>query len=195
MNLPEWTTLEAHAAALGDHDLRALFSADPSRADHLHLNAAGWHLDYAKHRVTEETMRLLVELAVARGWREQVDATFAGSTFRARSTSFDGATFTGKDTSFDEARFAGEYVSFRRVGFSSGQTSFGSAVFKCLRPSFDSPGEWKNVGFDWDNPPSGSQPAVPRCITPRPWPPSLVAKESGTSSSPAAPEKDDDLDG
>ncbi len=123
------------------------------------------------------------------------DATFVGSTFRARSTSFDGATFTGKDTSFDEARFAGEYVSFRGVGFSSGQTSFGSAVFKCLRASFDMPAAWKNVEFDWDNPTSGSQPAVPRCITPRPWPPSLVAKESPTISHPAAQEKDEDLDG
>jgi hypothetical protein len=110
----------------------------------------------------------------------------------SRST---GPPLLAKDTSFDEARFAGEYVSFRRVGFSSGQTSFGSAAFKCLRASFDAPAEWKNVEFDWDNPPSGSQPAVPRCITPRPWPPSLVAKESGTSSRPAAPEKDDDLAG
>ncbi len=56
------------------------------------------------------------------------------------------------------------------------KTSFGSAVFKCLRASFDSPAEWKNVEFDWDNPPGGSQPAVPRCITPRPWPPYLVAR-------------------
>ena len=123
------------------------------------------------------------------------DATFGGSTFRARSASFDVATFSGKDTSFDEARFAGEYVSFRRVGFSSEQTSFGSAVFKCLRASFDSPAAWKNVEFDWDNPSSGSQPAVPRCITPRPWPPYLVDTESGTSPLPPAPEKDDDLAG
>jgi hypothetical protein len=123
------------------------------------------------------------------------DATFAGSTFRARSASFDGAAFSGKDTSFDEARFAGEYVSFRRVGFSSEQTSFGSAVFKCLRASFDSPAAWKNVEFDWDNPSSGSQPAVPRCITPRPWPPYLVDKDSGTSPLPRAPEKDNDLAG
>jgi hypothetical protein len=123
------------------------------------------------------------------------DAAFAGSTFRARSTSFDGAAFTGKDTSFDETKFAGEYVSFRRVSFSSDQTSFGSAAFKCLRASFDSPAEWKNVEFDWDNAASGSQPAVPRCITPRPWPPYLVAKDSATSSRPGAPEKDNDLDG
>jgi hypothetical protein len=141
-----------------------------------------------------EDVKFNAEVVSFDGASFESDATFAGSTFRARSTSFDGTTFAGKDTSFDEARFAGEYVSFRRVGFASGQTSFGSAVFKCLRASFDSPAEWKNVEFDWDNPPSGSQPAVPRCITPRPWPPSLVAKEAPTSSRPAAPEKDDDLD-
>ncbi len=123
------------------------------------------------------------------------NATFAGATFRARSASFEGATFTGKDTSFDDARFVGEYVSFRRVGFSSEKTSFGSAVFKCLRASFVLPTEWKNVDFDWDNPPGGTQPAIPRCITPRPWPPYLVARESGTDSRPAAAEKDSDLDG
>lgn len=104
-------------------------------------------------------------------------AAFAGATFRARTASFDGATFTGSETSFDDARFAGEYVSFRRVGFAGETTSFGSAAFKCLRASFESPAEWKNVEFDWDNPSSGTQPAIPRCITPRPWPPYLVAKE------------------
>ena len=122
------------------------------------------------------------------------DANFAGATFRARSASFEGATFTGKDTSFDDARFVGEYVSFRRVGFSSEEASFGSAVFRCLRASFVSPTEWKNVDFDWDNPPGGTQPAIPRCITPRPWPPYLAEKESATSPRPPAPEKDDNLD-
>jgi hypothetical protein len=112
----------------------------------------------------------------------------------ARTASFDGASFSGKDTSFDDARFAGEYVSFRRVGFSSQTTAFGRAVFKCLRASFDSPAEWKNVEFDWDNPPSGTQPAVPRCSTPRPWPPHLVEQESRPHSRPAAADQDDDLD-
>jgi hypothetical protein len=123
------------------------------------------------------------------------DATFGGATFRARSTSFDGVTFGGKDTSFDDATFAGEYVSFRRVGFSSKETSFGSAAFKCLRASFDAPAEWKNVKFGWDNPPSGTQLAVPRCITRRPWPPRVVDQESGSPSRPAAQDQDDDLDG
>jgi hypothetical protein len=108
------------------------------------------------------------------------DATFAGATFRAHIASFDGATFSGKDTSFDDARFTGEYVSFHRVGFSSEQTSFGSAVFKCLRASFVSPTEWKNIEFDWDKPSGESQPAIPRCITPRPWPPYLVDHASGS---------------
>ena len=75
---PDRATLATHAAAMSDHDLRALFAADPARADRLHVDAAGWHLDFAKQRVTEETMRLLVDLATARGWRARVDATFAG---------------------------------------------------------------------------------------------------------------------
>jgi hypothetical protein len=112
------------------------------------------------------------------------DVTFAGATFRARIASFDGAAFNGKDTSFDDARFAGEYVSFRRVGFASQTTSFGRAAFKCLRASFESPAQWKNVEFEWENPPSGTQPAIPRCITPRPWPPYLLQQD-----------QDDDKDG
>jgi glucose-6-phosphate isomerase len=74
----ESAALVAHAEALADHDLRALFAADPGRADELVVDAAGWHLDYAKHRVTPETMRLLRALVEACGWRERVDATFAG---------------------------------------------------------------------------------------------------------------------
>ncbi len=76
--LPEWAALEAHASALADRDLRALFAADADRADELVVDAAGWHLDYAKHRVTAETMRLLRALADACGWSERVAATFAG---------------------------------------------------------------------------------------------------------------------
>jgi hypothetical protein len=131
-----------------------------------------------------EDVEFNAEVVSFEGANFESDAAFAGATFRARSASFDEATFGGKASSFDEARFAGEYVSFRRVGFSSGTTSFGSAAFKCLRASFDSPAEWKNVEFDWDNPPSGTQPTIPRCITPRPCRRTFAAKE-----------QDDDLDG
>jgi glucose-6-phosphate isomerase len=77
-SLPEWQTLATHAATLADHDLRALFAADPQRADRMHVDAAGWHLDYAKQRVNRETIDLLVRLTEARGWRARVDAMFAG---------------------------------------------------------------------------------------------------------------------
>ena len=142
-----------------------------------------------------EDVKFNAEVVSFDGASFESDATFAGATIRARSASFDGVTFSGKDTSFDDARFTGEYVSFRRAGFSSAQTSFGSAVFKCLRASFESPAEWKNVKFDWDNPPGGTQPTIPRCITPRPWPPHPVDRESGSSSRPATQDTDDGLDG
>ncbi len=77
-SLPEWRALESHAAALAGAHLRDLFAADPARADRMQIDAAGWHLDFAKHRVTGETMRLLATLARARGWRERVEATFTG---------------------------------------------------------------------------------------------------------------------
>jgi len=77
-DLPEWQALATHAAALADRDLRALFADNPQRAEQLQVDAADWHLDYAKQRVDGETMRLLVSLAEARGWRARVDAMFAG---------------------------------------------------------------------------------------------------------------------
>jgi hypothetical protein len=99
--------------------------------------------------------------------------------FRARRISFDGATFGGKNNSFDEAKFTGEYVSFRGASFAGEKTTFLSTKFKCLRASFDSPAEWKNVEFDWDTANVGGEslPTIPRCITPRPWPPYLAGEE------------------
>jgi hypothetical protein len=142
-----------------------------------------------------EDVKFNAEVVSFDGATFESDATFAGATIRARNASFDGATFSGKDTSFDDARFTGENVSFRRAGFSSAQTSFGSAVFKCLRASFESPTEWKNVKFDWDNPPSATQSAIPRCVTPRPWPPHPVDdRGAGSGSRPATGDQDDGPD-
>lgn len=104
--------------------------------------------------------------------------TFDGAMFAGRYASFDDAAFGGKRVSFDGVRFAGEYVSFRKAAFASEKATFTSAKFKCLRASFDSPVDWRNVEFDWDNAPAGSPQGVPRCITPRPWPPNLVTGEA-----------------
>lgn len=98
--------------------------------------------------------------------------SFEGVHFKARSTSFDGVTFSGPVISFDGARFTGEYVTIQQAGFLGGETSFAGAKFKCLHAAFDSPKAWNNIEFDWETPQDGGSPAtVPRCISPRPWPP------------------------
>jgi glucose-6-phosphate isomerase len=73
-----WARLESHHAAVGDRHLHDLFAEDPARGERLTVEAEGILLDYSKHRVTAETMRLLVDLAEASGLRERIDAMFSG---------------------------------------------------------------------------------------------------------------------
>jgi glucose-6-phosphate isomerase len=73
-----WKDLEAHAGLLREAHLRDLFAADPARGERLSLDAVGLYLDYSKNRVTDETIRLLLELAQERGVAERRDAMFAG---------------------------------------------------------------------------------------------------------------------
>jgi glucose-6-phosphate isomerase len=73
-----WQALERHHAEIGDRHLRDLFAADPDRGKRLTAEAAGLYLDYSKNRVTDETMRLLVELAAESGVAERRDAMFRG---------------------------------------------------------------------------------------------------------------------
>jgi len=77
-NETAWAALEAHAATIRDVHLRDLFANDPTRGERLTAEAAGIFLDYSKHRVTDETLRLLIELAEASGLRERIDAMFSG---------------------------------------------------------------------------------------------------------------------
>src|SRR5215813_967167 len=73
-----WKALEAHAATVSKIHLRQLFAEDRTRGERLALEAVGLYLDYSKNRVTDETLRLLVQLAEASGLREQIDAMFRG---------------------------------------------------------------------------------------------------------------------
>ncbi|MDP2350124.1 MAG: glucose-6-phosphate isomerase [Chloroflexota bacterium] len=75
---PEWRALVAHLDALRDRHLRDLFAEDPGRAVRLTAEGAGLYLDYSKHRVTDETMALLVALARAARVEDRRDAMFAG---------------------------------------------------------------------------------------------------------------------
>ena len=61
--LPAWPALEAHYRTIRDVHLRTLFGEDPRRGERLTAEAAGLYLDYSKNRLTDETMRLLLDLA------------------------------------------------------------------------------------------------------------------------------------
>ena len=70
----------AHGAPrrAGGRHLRELFDADPDRGTRLTAEAAGLYLDYSKNRITDETVRLLVELASERELAERRAAMFRG---------------------------------------------------------------------------------------------------------------------
>jgi len=74
----EWLALAAHFDHLGPVHLRTLFADDPSRGDTLALDVDGLRFDYSKHRLTRQTLTLLVALAERAGLRERIDAMFHG---------------------------------------------------------------------------------------------------------------------
>ncbi|WP_333767601.1 glucose-6-phosphate isomerase [Streptomyces sp. IBSBF 2435] len=75
---PEWHALGKHREEAAGTHLRELFDADPGRAGRYTLQVGDLHLDYSKHLVTDETLRLLRELAAATGVFELRDAMFRG---------------------------------------------------------------------------------------------------------------------
>ncbi|WP_344420560.1 glucose-6-phosphate isomerase [Streptomyces lavendulocolor] len=76
--MPEWTALGKHREQLGQTHLRELFAADPTRGTAYTLRVGDLYLDYSKHLVTDETLRLLRELAAATGVAALRDAMFRG---------------------------------------------------------------------------------------------------------------------
>ncbi|MFJ8198196.1 glucose-6-phosphate isomerase [Streptomyces sp. NPDC096152] len=76
---PEWTALEDHrATTFREPDLRELFAADPGRAERYTVRVGDLYIDYSKHLVTDETLALLQELAVATDVFGLRDAMFRG---------------------------------------------------------------------------------------------------------------------
>ena len=76
--LAEWRALAQHAEAVGGVHLRDLFAQDAQRGERLALEFSGLYFDYSKHRITDETLRLLTALARACGLEERRNAMFAG---------------------------------------------------------------------------------------------------------------------
>ena len=75
---PSWKALEAHQKKIRDMHLRTLFADDPKRGTRMTAEAVGLFLDYSKNRITDETIKLLIELAEESGLQSRIDAMFRG---------------------------------------------------------------------------------------------------------------------
>ena len=75
---PAWRALAEHRAEIEVLHLRDLFAEDPARGERFAGEAAGLYVDYAKNRITDETLRLLLGLAEAVGLAERIEAMFRG---------------------------------------------------------------------------------------------------------------------
>lgn len=73
-----WQALQRHHGEIAGRHLRELFAEDPSRGTELTVSVGDLYIDYSKHRVTRETLRLLVDLARAAKLEERRDAMFSG---------------------------------------------------------------------------------------------------------------------
>ena len=75
---PQWRALQRHSRDIEAQQLRQLFANDTERGERFAAEAAGLYLDYSKNRITDETLRLLIELAEACGVRARTEAMFNG---------------------------------------------------------------------------------------------------------------------
>src|SRR5271155_3236350 len=73
-----WKALEAHYPKIRELHLRKLFADDPKRGERLTAETIGIYFDYSKNRITDETVRLLLQLAEESGLRSRIDAMFRG---------------------------------------------------------------------------------------------------------------------
>ncbi|MFZ0827793.1 MAG: glucose-6-phosphate isomerase [Verrucomicrobiia bacterium] len=75
---PAWKALAKHYKKMQKLHLRELFAADPKRGERMTVEAAGLYLDYSKNRITDQTLKLLLQLAKESGVRERMEAMFRG---------------------------------------------------------------------------------------------------------------------
>ena len=73
-----WKALEAHYPKIRELHLRKLFADDPKRGERMTVEAVGIYFDYSKNRITDETLKLLLQLAEESGLRARIDAMFRG---------------------------------------------------------------------------------------------------------------------
>src|ERR1700755_881021 len=73
-----WIALASHYKVVSKLHLRQLFAGEPQRGQRMALEAVGLYLDYSKNRVTDETLKLLLQLAEESGLRARIEAMFNG---------------------------------------------------------------------------------------------------------------------
>src|SRR5712692_10827740 len=73
-----WKALQTHYKQVRELHLRKLFADDPKRGERMSAEAVGLFLDYSKNRITDETVKLLIELAEESGLQSRIDAMFRG---------------------------------------------------------------------------------------------------------------------
>jgi glucose-6-phosphate isomerase len=73
-----WKDLAAHYKEIQKLHLRELFAKDPARGERMTAEATGLFLDYSKNRITDQTLKLLVQLARESGVEERRQAMFKG---------------------------------------------------------------------------------------------------------------------
>jgi glucose-6-phosphate isomerase len=73
-----WKALQSHYKSIRDTHLRTLFAEDPGRGERLTVEGAGLFLDYSKNRITDETIKLLLQLAEESGLKRRIEAMFSG---------------------------------------------------------------------------------------------------------------------
>jgi len=73
-----WKALKDHHQKIGKRHLRELFADDPERGERMTAEALGLYLDYAKNRITDETLRLLLSLAEECNLKGRIEAMFRG---------------------------------------------------------------------------------------------------------------------
>src|ERR1700761_1763335 len=78
LDLPAWKALESHSKEISKTTLRQLFDQDPQRGTRYTVNAVGLFLDYSKNRITDQTLKLLLQLAEERGLKQRIEAMFRG---------------------------------------------------------------------------------------------------------------------
>jgi glucose-6-phosphate isomerase len=75
---PAWKALETHNKKVREIHLSELFAKDPTRGERMTAEADGIYLDYSKNRITDETLKLLLQLAEESGLQEKIEAMFSG---------------------------------------------------------------------------------------------------------------------